>query len=261
MDKQKVSVIIPSYNQGNYIERTLLSLLNQNKGDFELEVIVIDGGSTDHTLEILKRYSSKINWVSETDKGQTNAINKGLKMMKGDIWAYLNSDDTYHKNTIKTVVNFFNKNPKCNWIYGKCRIIDEKDNTIRKFITWYRNLMSKKFSYKKLLIENYIPQPATFFRKEIYVKCGKFDEKLNYNMDYEYWLRIGRKYKPTFINSYLADFRIHSTSKSGSSFEKMYKENLQIARLYTDNVLLRFLHSINNCKIVWIYKLMNFFKK
>ena len=119
----KISIITPSYNQAQFIERTILSVLNQDYKD--IEYIIMDGGSTDGTVEILKKYSDHIIWKSEKDNGQSDAINKGLKMATGDIVAYLNSDDTYQPGAFKEVATFFEKNPDKKWVYGKCLIINE----------------------------------------------------------------------------------------------------------------------------------------
>ena len=121
----KISIITPSYNQAAFIERTILSVLNQNY--FDLEYIIMDGGSTDGTTEILKKYSDKIIWKSEKDSGQSDALNKGLKIATGYIVAYLNSDDTYELGTLKKIAEFFQNNLGKKWVYGKCKIINENE--------------------------------------------------------------------------------------------------------------------------------------
>ncbi len=255
----KISIITPSYNQGKFIEKTILSILNQDYKNFEY--IIMDGGSTDKTLEILKKYDDKIIWKSEKDNGQSNAINKGLKMATGDIMAYLNSDDTYEPNTFKKVAEFFQNNPDKKWVYGKCKIINEKDQEIRKWITAYKNLLLKNYSYKKLLTENFISQPATFWRKELLDEIGYLNEKEHFCMDYEYWLRIGQKYDAGVINDYLANFRYYSNSKSGSVNKKQFQDELRLAKKYNQGKIWPILlHEINYRKIVSIYRLLNLFK-
>jgi len=256
----KISIITPSYNQAAFIERTILSVLNQNYPN--LEYIIMDGGSTDGTVEILKKYSNKIIWKSENDKGQSAAINKGLKMATGEIFAYLNSDDTYEPDTIRKVIDFFKKNPDKKWAYGKCRIIDENDKEIRKPITFYKNLLLEKYSYAKLLSENFISQPATFWKKELHDEMGYFNEKEHFCMDYEFWLRIGQKYSAGVIDEYLANFRYHTNSKSGRNVKKMFRDKLRIAKIYgRDNSLSIAIHYLNYYKIVLSYQLVNFFNK
>jgi len=259
----RFSIITPSYNQAQFIERTIKSVLCQNYPNFEY--IVMDGGSTDGTVEILKKYSDKIIWKSEKDRGQSDAINKGLKMATGDIVAYLNSDDTYEPDALKKVAEFFQNSPAGEpdkkWVYGKCRIINENDKEIRKPITAYKNLLLKKYSYAKLLSENFISQPATFWKRKIHAEIGFFDENEHYCMDYEFWLRMGQKYPAGVINEYLANFRYYTNSKSGGVNKKQFQDELRIAKKYgKNNKLSVALHYLNHWKIVIIYKLISFFR-
>jgi len=255
----KISIITPSYNQAAFIERTIQSVLEQNYPD--LEYIVMDGGSTDGTVEILKKYSDRIIWKSEKDHGQSDAINKGLKMATGDIVAYLNSDDTYEPGALQRVAEFFKNNPDAEWAYGKCKIINENDREIRKPITAYKNLLSKKYSYKKLLAENFISQPAAFWKRQIHSEIGFFDENEHFCMDYEFWLRIGQKYPAGVIDGYLANFRYHANSKSGGVNKKQFQDELRLAKKFgADYPLSVFLHKVNYYKITSVYKVLNLFK-
>lgn len=255
----KISIITPSYNQAAFIERTILSVLDQNFPD--LEYIIMDGGSTDGTLEILKKYSDRIIWKSEKDNGQSDAINKGLRMATGEIVAYLNSDDTYEPGTLKKVADFFQNNPNKKWVYGKCKIINENDQEIRKPITAYKTLLLKNYSYPKLLSENFVSQPATFWKREIHAEMGFFDENEHYCMDYEFWLRIGQKYPAGIIKEYLANFRYYINSKSGGVNKKQFQDELRIAKKYGQkNKLSIFMHYINYCKIITIYQLISLFR-
>jgi glycosyltransferase involved in cell wall biosynthesis len=259
MSSPKISIITPSYNQGKFIERTILSILNQDYKNFEY--IVMDGGSTDETLKILKKYSNKIIWKSKKDNGQSDAINKGIKMATGEIIAYLNSDDTYEPGALKKVAEFFENNPDKKWVYGKCKIINEKDQEIRKWITAYKNLLLKNYSYKKLLTENFISQPATFWKKELHQELGYFNEKENFCMDYEFWLRLGEKYDAGVIDAYLANFRYYSDSKSGAVNKQQFRDQLRLAqkygKAYPPSLLI---HKFNYYKITSIYSLLNFIK-
>ncbi len=259
MNSPKISIITPSFNQAQFIERTIQSVLSQDYPN--IEYIIMDGGSTDGTLEILKKYDKKIIWKSAKDNGQSDAINKGLKIATGDIVAYLNSDDTYEPETFSKVANFFKKNPEKKWVYGKCQIINEEDQEIRKWITCYKNLLLKKFSYSKLLSENFISQPATFWKKELHKEIGYFNEKENFCMDYEFWLRIGQKYNAGIINDYLSNFRYYSDSKSGSVNKKQFQDELRLAKKYGKNYPFSILlHKFNYYKITGIYKILNLFK-
>ena len=271
----KISIITPSYNQACFLEKTLLSILSQT-GNFELEYIVIDGGSTDNSQEILKKYEKllldkkwdikckKIDfiWKSKKDKGQSDAINKGLKLATGDIVGWLNSDDLYQENALEVVVRFFAREPEIMWAFGKCHIINKENQEIRKWITSYKNLRLRHYNYNKLLEENFISQPATFWRKKVMNEVGFLDEKHHLVMDYEYWLRLGAKFKGGFINKYLASFRWYTTSKSGGSFLQQFKQDLEVAKKYANGRKWPiFLHNINHYKIITIYSLMSLFRK
>ena len=211
----KISIITPSLNQGRFIEETILSVFSQEYEN--LEYIIVDGLSTDETLSILEKYSDKVSWISEKDSGQTNAINKGLRLATGEIIGYLNSDDILLPNALKSIAQIFLENPTAMWATGKCLIIDEDSKSIRRFITIYKNLHLRMHKFKSLLVVDYISQPATFWKKGVISEVGYLDESLDYVMDYEYWLRIYQKYKPIFINQYLAGFRIHHSSKTTES--------------------------------------------
>ncbi|MCL4460018.1 MAG: glycosyltransferase [Chloroflexi bacterium] len=250
----KISVVTPSFNQAAFIERTIKSILRQNYPD--LEYIIMDGGSTDGTVEILKKYEDKIIWKSEKDRGQAHAINKGLALATGDILAYLNSDDAYEDKTLLKIAEFFQRHPETKWIYGKCRIVDESSREIRHWITAYKNFFLTRYNYGALLVLNFLSQPAVFWRRQILDECGFFDEREYYVMDYEYWLRIGQKYKPGVINDYLASYRIHPSAKSTSSFGKHYSQEIEVAKRYTQNPVLILLHHLNFFSILFTYNLL-----
>jgi glycosyltransferase involved in cell wall biosynthesis len=249
----RITVITPSYNQGEYIERTIQSVLSQDYTD--LEYIVMDGGSTDETVSILEEYERSLSWVSETDRGQSHAINKGLKRATGEVIAFLNSDDTYEPGALKKVGEFFASTPQAAWVTGQCRNIDSSDREIRKVVALYKNLWLRLHSYTALQVLDYVSQPATFWRREVVDKVGPFDESLRYAMDYDYSLRVGRHYKLWVLHEYLANFRIHSTSKAGSSANAQMDADLEIARRHVSSPLLRGLHALSNALIVMTYRL------
>lgn len=224
----KISIITPSFNQGKYIERTILSVLKQ-RGDFELEYIIIDGGSTDNTLDVINKYDNSLSWVSEKDLGQSDAINKGFHMASGELFAWLNSDDTYEENALSEVAERHRKY-KFKWCFGDCRNIDENDQEIRKLITMYKMIESKKYSYRRLLSKDFISQPAVFFTRDVCREIGPLDIKCKYSMDYDYWLRIGKKYEPNYINKFLANFRWHGESKNSANYKKAACETYLTAK-------------------------------
>lgn len=252
----KISIITTNFNTAKYIERTIQSILNQ-KGDFELEYIITDGGSTDGSLDIIKKYKDKLKYISEKDNGQSDGINKGLKMATGDIVAFLNADDTYTEGTLEKVVKYFKEHPDCMWLTGYCRIIDENDKEIRKFVTDYKNSKLKKFSFDQLLIEDSISQPATFWRRKLLDEFGYIDEGLHFAMDQDLWARFAKKYKLHLIPEYLAEFRFTSDTKTGSSIDKTLKESKLVAERYTDNKWILVRQWLSNQKRIFVYKYLD----
>jgi glycosyltransferase involved in cell wall biosynthesis len=188
----KISIITPSFNQGPFIERTIRSVLDQEYPNFEY--IVMDGGSMDGTIEILRKYEGRLKWISQKDEGQADAINKGIGVATGDVIAYLNSDDVYEPGTLKKVADQFSAHPETLWLTGHCRIIDEQDREIRRPITAYKNFLLRHYSHSLLLITNPISQPATFWRRQVIDELGVFNKNEHFVMDYDYWLRIGKRY-------------------------------------------------------------------
>ena len=254
----KISIIIPCLNAVKFIEETIQSVLSQDYPNFEL--IVADGGSNDGTLDILKKYEKRLMWKSEKDNCKTDAINKGLKLASGDVVAYICADDVYEKDCFKKVADFFEKNPDIKWAYGKCKVIDEKGLEIRKPITWYKNFWQRRYSYNKLLVIDFIAQPAVFWRKELTGEIGLFDVNAMLVMDYEYWLRAGAKYNPGFIDDYLAGFRQHRQSESSVGFSGAARELLSFAKRYAKSEKRNFLvplQYLNYFSVVLGYFILN----
>jgi len=248
----RISVITPTLNQGGFIEQTINSVLGQNYPD--LEYIIMDGASRDNTLEILRKYGGRLLWISEPDRGQSHAINKGLRMATGEITAFLNSDDLYEPGALLKVGKFFATHPEADWLTGRCRTIDPKGQEIRKAITLYKNAWLKLRSYHVLLVLNYISQPATFWRRKVVDTVGGFDESLRYAMDYDYWLRVVRSFNLWVLNDYLASFRVHPSSKAGSSANAQFDSEFQIARRYITSPLLVGLHAVHVALTVKVYR-------
>lgn len=246
-----ITIITPTLNQGNYIRETIDSVLDQEYPN--LEYIIIDGGSTDETLSVLKEYGSKLSWVSEKDKGQSDAINKGLREASGDVIGYLNSDDLLKPGALLVVGECFSKNSNINWVTGKCKIVDSKGEEIRKAVTKYKNFWLSFNSLSILYVLNYISQPSTFIRRSFLNQVGEFNLELYYSMDYEYWLRAWRISRPVVIRSYLAKFRSYKDSKTGSGVDEQFAEELKVARKFSSSRVLLWLHLIHAKLAKFIY--------
>jgi glycosyltransferase involved in cell wall biosynthesis len=251
----RISIITPSLNQGPFIERTIQSVLSQ-KGDFDLEYSVIDGGSSDNTAAVVEKYKNDLKWISEADEGQSEAINKGLNLASGDVVAWINSDDTYEPEALSKVAEVYRKTG-FDWCIGKCRNIDEHDREIRKWITQYKVYKCKTYSYNRLLTKNFIPQPAVFISRDMANEVGPLRVDQHYTMDYEYWLRIGQKSDPLFLDAFLANFRWHSRSKCGKDYQKMTREAYLTAQSYAPSQwCLPMMHNALHCLVLnLVYRL------
>ena len=199
------SVITPSYQQGQFIERTIQSVITQS--GVAIDYVICDGGSRDETLSILKRYQDCLRWISEPDRGQADAVNKGLSMTTGDIIAWINSDDVYYHNAFKTVSACFEADSDVMAVYGQADWIDEHDRVIAAYPV-------RPWSYRQLKRDCYLCQPAVFFRRQLIDTLGVLDSQLQYCMDYELWLRYGRQYPFTYLPTKLADSRVYASNKT-----------------------------------------------
>ncbi|MDW7775552.1 MAG: glycosyltransferase family 2 protein [Methanosarcinales archaeon] len=231
-DCPKVSIITPSYNQAQFLENTILSVLNQDYPN--IEYIIIDGASTDGSIDIIRKYKQSLAyWVSEPDFGQSHAINKGFQRATGDILAWLNSDDEYKQiDTISTVVQTFLKHQDIDMVYGKCDIVDENGN-IKGHIKSFQGDLST------LLLVNNIPQPSAFFKQSVIEKIGFLDESLKYAMDYDFWLKISSSFKIKYLPFTLASFRDHTSSKTASQYDFFWIEKFTILRIFLLNTSLQ----------------------
>jgi glycosyltransferase involved in cell wall biosynthesis len=242
----KISIVIPSYNKAGYIGETLESIVTQNYPN--LEVIIQDGGSTDGSVNIIKKYASKYNyikWVSKKDKGQVDAINTGLNKATGDILTYINADDVYEKGAFKTVGEYFAENPNTLWLAGRGRVIDKNGKEISKWVTAYKNLLLTINNYKLLLIVNYLMQPSVFLSKETYKKFGPFKGG-KFVMEYDLWLKIGREKMPQIFYKFFSKFRLAGDNISSLQYNKQLKMDEKIVNKYTSSKLILLLHNIHN---------------
>lgn len=224
----KISIVIPSYNQGHFIEETLLSVMNQSYKNYE--IIVIDGGSTDRTCDILKRYNKEIAyWVSEKDKGQTDALIKGFNKASGDIFCWLCSDDLLEYNALQIISDYFTKYQRVKVVTGNAKWIDTKGSILKNnkdipFIRWIW-----------LYTYNYIIQPSTFWRKEVYEEVGGLDITKNLTMDADLWIKFAQNHKIKKINNYISRLRLYPDQKNVKFREESNKEDIMIRKKYGVN--------------------------
>jgi glycosyltransferase involved in cell wall biosynthesis len=222
----KITIITPSYNQGDYIEQTIKSILDQNYPN--LEYIIIDGGSTDQTVDIIKKYEDKITyWVSEPDRGQAHAINKGLEKATGDIVNWINSDDYLEPSALRALAEAVIKNPKKQVFCGYTHCFWDEDKSTSHT---YRMGLKKNTTATVFNVE--MNQPGSFYKTEVLKQLGGVNESLNYVFDNELWMRFLCKYgqeNVLLINNLIAHFRQHGNSKSfGDGFEEFHEEKKNI---------------------------------
>ena len=259
-------IVTPSYNQRRFIQQTIDSVLKQ-RGDFHVEYWVFDGGSTDGTQQLLKKFGKQIHWQSKKDKGQTDAINKGIKELKrwlkrknknpnDVVFAYLNSDDYYLPGAFRLVQKLFARTSQ-QWLVGDCMIVNENGREIQSWVRKYKQFWRIWLSKALLGVINSIPQPGVFVKASQILKTGLFDQSLRYVMDYDYWLRlITQNGKPLVTSQALAAFRIHSQSKGGSQFEKQFMQQYKVARRYMKNPVILGFHRLHNAVTVGIYRFL-----
>jgi glycosyltransferase involved in cell wall biosynthesis len=220
----KLSIVTPSFNQGRFLEETILSVLNQ--GYEPLEYIVIDGGSTDESVSIIRRYEHRLTyWESEKDRGQVHAINKGLERATGDIVAFLNSDDVYLPGAFSAVMSYFTANPESKWICGDTIMFgDGHDTQLIRSIVPKSAAHCLSWAYRA-------PQPGHFWRNEI-VRSG-FLERWNYDFDHDMYVRLLLAgYKCEYLPLPMAAYRLHEVSKTVAEGHRLSEEFDQIAEFY-----------------------------
>lgn len=243
----KFSIVTPSYNQVAFIAETIESVLSQ-EGVFEIEYVVMDGGSTDGSVEIIKQYADRMVsgdwpvkckgismvWVSQKDKGQSDAINQGLRQATGDILSYINSDDLYAPGAFQRVAAEFAQRPGADFIYGDGDVIDEHGDLQWEWLSRpYNHAVMTSYHFLWNDFSNYILQQATFWRKRVPDNIGYFDETFHYAMDLEYWVRAGHHHlKLHHIPYKLGKFRLIAGTKSLSSPTAFWEDQLEIYRRY-----------------------------
>ena len=232
LDIQTFSVVTPLYNQGQFIAETIETVLFQ-EGNFFIDYIIMDGGSTDNTLEVIKKYDSLITkhklpikcrgityrWFSEKDNGQADAINKGFKLARGNILSFLNSDDLYEKCTFEKVLKQFNKHKDLDVIYGNAFYIDKNSNITGLY-------SSRDINVYDIFEYCFICQPTLFMKNKVFTNVGPFNIRINNSFDYEFWLKIYKqnKYKFLFLRDVLSSSRMYTENKTTLNRKEIYLE-------------------------------------
>ncbi len=219
MIRPSLTVITPSFNQAQFIRRTIESVLSQ--GIPALQYLVFDGGSTDGTPDILREYADRLTAVVEPDGGQADAVNKGLARATGAVIGWLNSDDVYYPGASASALDVFASHPDVDVVYGEADHIDREDRVLEPYY-------SEPFSYERLKDVCFLCQPAVFFRRSVVDRFGPLETGLHYCMDYEYWLRILAGRPPFFLRTKLAGSRLHAETKTLGSKEAVHREIIEM---------------------------------
>lgn len=235
-----ITIVTPSFNQGEFLAETIESVISQ-AGDFRIDYIIVDGGSTDNSVAIIRRYDALIRtdrylvncrgltfrWLSERDRGQADALAKGFRIAKGELLAWLNSDDVYQPGALQAVANCFIDHPETGLVYGDAHYCDAAGTVIGRYRT-------EAYEYAKLAWFNFICQPSTFFRKEVFDTVGGLDDTLQFAMDYDLWVRIGKRFTCRHLPVSLSMYRLHESSKTlfAETLFSNSEESLRLAMKY-----------------------------
>lgn len=216
-----VSIVTPSFNQARFLEETMLSVLNQDYP--HIEYLVVDGGSTDGSVEIIRKYASQLAWwVSEADLGQTDAINKGFARARGEVFAWLNSDDTYLPHAVSEAVAFLQDHPDVGMVYGDANYIDESGRILGRFPARQTDYHRLRRGYV------HIPQQAAFFRAELWRRVGPLDPTYYFAMDYDLWVRLAKITRLQYHPRLWANFRLHGEAKTLAADDQCWPEMLRV---------------------------------
>lgn len=249
----RVSIITPSYNQVEFLDQTIQSVIEQDYP--EIEYIIVDGGSTDGSVEVIKGVSDKLaGWISEPDLGQADAINKGFSMATGGVLAWLNSDDTYNAGAVAEAVSFLQSHPEIGMVYGNAYYMDGKGRRIGRYPAAQTDYQGLRRGV------NTVTQQSMFFRSVLWPMVGPLDTSLFYAMDYDLWVRLAAVTPIEFVDRYWANFRLHDASKSMTAAARCWPEIIKVhfrdggsrlSILYAKYLLRRLLEPLMPWRIKW----------
>ena len=228
-----VSIVTPSFNMARFLPETIESVLSQDYPN--TEYIVMDGGSTDGTVDVLKRYQGQLRWVSEKDGGQADAVNKGFQQSRGEIFTFLNADDVYYPGAVRAAVDAFEAQPEAGVIYGDAVYTTESGSELKPYPV-------QAYDPKLLGSLCYICQPASFLRSRVFAEAGMLDADLHVTLDWELWLRISKRWPMRKIDRVLAASRMYADNKSLSLKDTQYREVFEITRRHCGYVPLSWLY-------------------
>jgi glycosyltransferase involved in cell wall biosynthesis len=222
----RITLVTPSYQQAQFLERTIRSVLDQGYPD--LEYFVLDGGSQDGSRDIIERYAHRLAyWTSEKDAGQSAAINNGLRRASGEVVGWLNSDDTLAPGSLWRLGRFYALHPKVDLLYGHTYTIDADDRVLRRMVSVPTDA-DELIHYTP----NIFSQPGTTWRRHIHEQLGYLDESLQYTMDCDFWIRAAKRFTLRCLPTHLGNLRIHGATKSSSQRDPMALEMERLARTY-----------------------------
>lgn len=237
-----ISITTPSYNQCEFLAETIESIISQ-AGDFFIDYIIIDGQSTDDSIDIIKHYERLMQrgewtvkcrgitfrWQSEKDSGQTDALMKGFRQATGEILAWLNSDDTYLPGALQAAADFFRDRPDTGLLYGDANFCDAAGAIVGRYRT-------EEFELNALASFNFICQPSTFFRRDVFESVGGLDASLHFAMDYDLWIRIGKRFPCRYLPRLMSKYRLHEASKTvrEDALQENIEAGLRLAIKYFD---------------------------
>jgi len=262
MSTPDVSIVMPSFNQAPFLEEAVRSVLDQEGVDVEL--LVFDPGSSDGSREILQllrdEYGDRLRLIFEADKGQSDAINRGMAVARGGVLAWLNSDDRLAPGALARVVSLLDRERPA-WLYGDVGMIDANGASISGPIVAYKRWRGRNFSLNKLLTENFISQMGAFWNRRMWEVAGGLDLARDLDMDYDLWLRFAAHADPLVLRERLADFRVHGEAKGSRRTDEQLAAAFDTARSHAAGRGLAgsfalFVHRILSLRTRIIYRFM-----